>query len=161
MKAIYFSITFVFLVVTSCSTTSKIPLADSYERIIEVPSLSKDQIYIRANAWFVENFNSAESVIQFQDKEAGKIMGKYRFKHKSGSYYKNIISIDVRDNKARIKFYESRLYSVPLLESKGTYKLVSSFGLTTRNYHISRNLIPTWINMSNSLETKLKELDDF
>jgi Domain of unknown function (DUF4468) with TBP-like fold len=162
MKVIYFSI--LFLIIASCSTTQKIPLEDSYEKIIEVPNLSKDQLYIRANAWFVEAFKSAESVIQFQDKEAGSIMGKYVFKssYTSNKYhYRNIISIDVRDNKARIKFYEPRVYSVPLLESKGSYKLISSLGLATRNYHLSRNIIGEWNWMAKTLEKKLNEADDF
>lgn len=53
------------------------PEMRTFEKVIEISDKSKDQIYIKANGWFVETFNSAESVIEFQDKEAGKIMGKY------------------------------------------------------------------------------------
>jgi hypothetical protein len=56
--------------------------ARRFEKVIDVPGFSKSDLYVKANAWFVETFNSAESVIEFQDKEAGKIMGKYVF-----SYY--------------------------------------------------------------------------
>jgi hypothetical protein len=76
-----------------------------YEQVIDVPNLSKTEIYIKANAWFVETFNSAESVIEFQDKESGKIMGKYVFQYDEGVYHyvvRQTISIDTRDNKARI-----------------------------------------------------------
>ncbi|WP_107822016.1 DUF4468 domain-containing protein [Mangrovibacterium marinum] len=46
------------------------------EQVIEVPG-TKDELYVKANEWMVRSFNNAKSVIQFQDKEAGKIMGKY------------------------------------------------------------------------------------
>jgi hypothetical protein len=76
-----------------------------YEQIIDVSKLSKSEIYIKANAWFVETFNSAESVIEFQDKESGKIMGKYVFQYNEGLYnyvVRQTISIDTRDSKVRI-----------------------------------------------------------
>mgnify|MGYP000120821397 CR=1 FL=1 len=38
---------------------------------------TKNELYLLANEWMVRRFNNAESVIQFQDKEAGKIVGKY------------------------------------------------------------------------------------
>jgi Domain of unknown function (DUF4468) with TBP-like fold len=160
MKTIFLPI--LFLIITSCSTTQKIPLADSYEKIIEVPNLSKDEIYIKANAWFVEEFKSAESVIQFQDKEAGKIMGKYTFKpYKTNYYFRNIISVEIRENKMRVKFYDPYFWNVPVLSDKGSYKSISSLGLAARNFYLSKYLIPTWTNMSNSLDSKLNESDDW
>ncbi|MDR1809196.1 MAG: DUF4468 domain-containing protein [Prevotella sp.] len=75
-----------------------------FETIIDVPNLSKSDLYVKVNAWFVEKFNSAESVIEFQDKEAGKIMGKYVYTYSEGIYtyaVRQTISIDVRDNKLR------------------------------------------------------------
>jgi len=81
----------------------------SIENIINLDGKSKDDIYISANGWFVDNFNSAESVIQFQDKEAGKIMGKYIFELQESTYFfriKSTISIDIKDNKARVKIYD-------------------------------------------------------
>ncbi|PMZ61463.1 hypothetical protein C1X97_30825, partial [Pseudomonas sp. FW306-2-11AA] len=41
--------------------------------VIECPGLSKEQIYIQANAWFVDSFNSGKSVIQLNEKEEGVI----------------------------------------------------------------------------------------
>jgi hypothetical protein len=66
----------------SCGTMMGVKASDEarrFEKVIDVSNLSKSDIYIKANAWFVETFNSAESVIEFQDKEAGKIMGKVCF----------------------------------------------------------------------------------
>ena len=46
------------------------------EKILEIKN-SKNELYIKANQWMVNTFTSAKSIIQFQDKEEGKIMGKY------------------------------------------------------------------------------------
>lgn len=70
---------------------------------------SKGELFVRAMAWMANTFNSAKSVIQMQDKEAGKIVGKavipweYRFMGdgcKCSIHY--IITIDCKDNKVRI-----------------------------------------------------------
>jgi hypothetical protein len=64
----------------SCAT-SQITTAEAppYISVINVPSASQDVLYRRANSWFVDAFGSAESVIQYQDKEEGIIKGKYSF----------------------------------------------------------------------------------
>ena len=45
---------------------------------------SKDDLFVLANEWMVESFGNAESVIQFTDKEAGIVKGKYVLQE--GSY---------------------------------------------------------------------------
>lgn len=88
--------------------------------VIQAPSLSKDQIYIQTNSWFVNTFNSGKSVIQLNEKDAGVILAK--------GYLKNIAEqvgfaisyeisasvlfrIDIKDGRARlittIQEYES------------------------------------------------------
>lgn len=101
---------FIGLLVLSCSynrPTSPMEMR-SFKKIFEIPNISKDELYIRANAWFVNTFNSAESVIQFQDKDAGKIMGKYKMYIAVGQPVSltvgvtSTITVDVKDNMARI-----------------------------------------------------------
>lgn len=48
----------------------------TYSEVIEIPSTSKDELYLRANTWLSRAFKSAKAVIDFQDKEAGKIIAK-------------------------------------------------------------------------------------
>lgn len=98
------------LFLVSCATMmgSKItdPSLREMEKVLEFPEQSQDDLYIKANAWFVETFTSAESVIEFQDKESGKIMGKYVFSYSEGLYFydvKQTLSIDLRDGKVRAK----------------------------------------------------------
>lgn len=41
---------------------------------------SKNDLFVKANNWMVEIFSSSKSVIQFSDKEAGIVIGRYLFK---------------------------------------------------------------------------------
>jgi uncharacterized protein YceK len=73
--------------------------------IVEAEGTSKDDLYVRANSWAVDTFVSAESVIEFQDKDAGIIKGKYLFNVVGGMYFhdvKTTITVETRDGKARI-----------------------------------------------------------
>lgn len=54
------------------SITNKI----DYQGVQRVDGVSKDELYIRAREWFAKTFVSAQAVIQMDDKEAGKIIGK-------------------------------------------------------------------------------------
>ncbi len=76
MKKLKLPILFIILLI-SCST---VKLASTpkevYETIIKV-SASKSELYIRANEWMIVNFKDARSVIQFQEREDGTIIGKY------------------------------------------------------------------------------------
>lgn len=83
----------------------------SYTRIVEVPEIkSKDEIYNRVLNYFVYNYGSGKSVIQTQDKELGRIVGKglYKNVHVGISLITtyvdcwHIVRVDVRDGRARI-----------------------------------------------------------
>jgi len=63
------------LLLTNC-VTSKVYIPVVLTEIINVPG-TKDENYIKANLWLVDVFISAKSVIQFSDKDAGVIKGKY------------------------------------------------------------------------------------
>ena len=66
--------------------------------------LSAKENYILANEWMVEAFNNAESVIQFSDKEAGIVRGKYSLYSGWGNGYYSIdkvtaiITLRTKDN---------------------------------------------------------------
>jgi uncharacterized protein YceK len=76
MKKLRLPILFIALL-TGCSTTKLVTTPkEIYETIVEVPA-SKSELYIRANEWMIVNFKDARSIIQFQDKEDGTIIGKY------------------------------------------------------------------------------------
>ena len=73
----------------------------------------KNYNFIKANEWMVQTFNNAKSVIQFKDKEAGIVKGKYVMKEgiiSTGPYtqstptFFSVITIRVKDKASRIEF---------------------------------------------------------
>jgi len=46
-----------------------------YSNVIE-QTATKNELYLRAKEWFARTFKSSQDVIQFDDKETGKIIGK-------------------------------------------------------------------------------------
>ncbi len=154
---------YVLYVAMGCATMmgpKATPEMKTFEKIIEIVNQNKDQIYIRANGWFVETFNSAESVIEFQDKEAGKIMGKYVFSYSEGVYTYSVIQtvdISIKDNKLRI------VINNPL------YKTTSGMGErypnatydpleTQKGIERARS---EWSKLTASLEDYLQKKDDW
>jgi hypothetical protein len=65
------------LLMYSCSPTLvKFSEDEKFIEIVDVPG-PKNELFLKANNWMIETFNSAESVIQHSDKEEGVIIGKY------------------------------------------------------------------------------------
>lgn len=103
--------------------------------IIEIPG-TKSELFVKSNQWMVRMFKDAKSVIQFQDKEAGKIMGKYLMNSISsggggfGLYSTpvsttdiySLITISIKDNATKID-----------IEPMGDWKYDSS-GMTIFNF---------------------------
>jgi hypothetical protein len=132
----------------------------TYSEIIELPNITQDELYIKANSWFVDNFNDAESVIQFQDKEAGKLMGKYVTSAKMSIYnyrIKSTIQIDLKENKVRVTFKDP--YFKAVSDDTGnvyneSYKpLVSKDGVA-----MAQN---NWKNLNTSLKEYLNSDDNW
>ena len=56
-----------------------LPLKDgkvTYDGVVQVDSINKDELYKRAKRWFIETYKSAKDVIQLDDKENGEVIGK-------------------------------------------------------------------------------------
>lgn len=77
-----------------------------------VDSLSKDELYSRALSWLGNNYNSAKTIIQTEDKIGGLIIAKPLFKMYSvgmfgeefynGNVVKYTIAIHVKDSKYKL-----------------------------------------------------------
>jgi hypothetical protein len=81
MKKIMFTISaMVVLTLSSFSQTNVFPIDANgeivYSGIVNVDSINSKELYVRAHTWFANTFKSAQSVIQLDDKDAGKIIGK-------------------------------------------------------------------------------------
>ena len=95
----------------SCAPTNKIPATEAEKQMtvsIDAPNISKNELFTRVNEFMVIHFVDSESVIQYSDKEEGKLMGKYvgEYTRPNGStnLFKCVMSVDVRDNEIRLKF---------------------------------------------------------
>jgi len=87
MKKLLFVLSIVFFIQPVFSQQYVFPIDDvkqqgffneetgkvSFERVIQVPGVSKSELYIRAADWFSRNFNSVSSRIEMQDAELGKL----------------------------------------------------------------------------------------
>ena len=82
----------------------------SMTEVVEVPGMDKDMIYMKANEWMVDTFKSAESVIQYSDKEEGIIKGKYTFTARKVLFgvgemtVTTIVTIEAKEGRYRVTF---------------------------------------------------------
>jgi len=134
------------------------PAQKTFEKISVIDNLNTGEIYVKANSWFVETFNSAESVIEFQDREGGKIMGKYVFEYKEGIYFyrvKQTISVDIQDGKVRLKIYEPLFYAYGDVLN-GNYSDNRSYKPLETKAGVDRAKLE-WNSLSNSFMGYLKK----
>lgn len=150
-------ILFIALIIltTSCVSVKTVTYeGEQTTKTIELAS-GKNSNYIKANEWMVETFGNAESVIQFVDKEAGIIKGKYMmYQGQTGSQYTPstqsyfaMITLRVKDNAAKIEVDPINKFTV-------TNYMGSKIGFTPEMFKISaENLISDFqINMQNKSE---------
>ena len=80
MTKVYFLLSAFFLTVLTVNAQDMPIDPDTkliaYSEVVDVSSVSKSDLYVRANTWFTRTFKSAKSVLDLQDKEAGKLIGK-------------------------------------------------------------------------------------
>lgn len=82
----------------------------TYSEVVNVEGKTKTELYINANEWIVHTFNSAKDVIQFNDKEAGKIICKTLTSISFGKGWNKVIldpiyflvTIEVKDGRYKI-----------------------------------------------------------
>ena len=109
------------ILLTSCVPKMQILETPEAKTKNIVNKSDKNSNFIKANEWMVQTFGNAESVIQFTDKEAGIVKGKYIMKEgfvstnvyaKSTSAYYSIITIRVKNEASRIEIVApSGMYS--------------------------------------------------
>jgi hypothetical protein len=68
----------------------------SYEGIVKIDGASATDLYIKANEWFATTFNSASNVIQMQDKDAGKIIGKAAIEVENRGYPNGVFDFTIK-----------------------------------------------------------------
>lgn len=111
MKRVLFCIVplIVFVSCVSIAKTDPALLDKPFEYIYEYSDLNKEELFKRAKLWFAETYNSAESVLSFEDRESGVLKGNAIASGMMAGdiyvrSYKYNISIQVKDNKAKLEF---------------------------------------------------------
>jgi len=87
-----------------CTSVQSKAFDNVYQKVLDAPNKDKNTVYRISNEWFVENFVSAKSVIQYQDKEEGIIKGKGNMTKLYSHNFDFVVTIDTKDSKARITF---------------------------------------------------------
>jgi hypothetical protein len=83
-----------------------------HESVVTFPGITKQVAFDRAMKWIANNFKSAKSVIEYQDKESGSIVGNGTIPAGQLSFLwikepvrlTFTMNVDIRDSKMRIKF---------------------------------------------------------
>ncbi|MGO3689348.1 MAG: DUF4468 domain-containing protein [Psychroflexus halocasei] len=112
MKKILLS--FVAILFVSCYAAQFTPVSiEPVKSNIQIDDKA-DRLFVKSNSWMAEAFIDAKSVIQFKDKEAGIVVGRYLLNKgniQTGSYNTKtviseaayaIVKIQVKDNQAKI-----------------------------------------------------------
>jgi len=112
----------IFFIIAALGGTSLIAMAEpvdeserKFERIVELPGFSKDQIFDATRIWIAENFKSAKAVIEYENKEAGTIIGNGIIPYPaSGGPLKQVtfanwkvpftMKVDIKDQRFRLTF---------------------------------------------------------
>ena len=83
-----------------------------FEEVVDAETVTKNELYSRAKEWFFNTYKSAEDVLELEDKEAGKLIGKAF----------NTIPIKTAFGISNTRMW----YTIKLYFKEGRYKMVLS-----------------------------------
>jgi hypothetical protein len=104
----------------------------NFNEVVNVDSASQDALYVNAKQFFVENFKSANHVIQMDDKQSGIIIGKgwstYLFWN-APITLRYTIKIQCKDDR-----YKYEIYDISFFDSAASRQSAETF-LSKKNYY--------------------------
>lgn len=112
MKKLLFTAALIFSACVCFSQQSAVEVIVSefptYQGVVSVPGVSRADIYSRAKAWVATAYNSAQDVIQLDDKESGRLIVKGNtivpmrsLGMEFGMRVHNTLTIEARDGRFR------------------------------------------------------------
>lgn len=149
----------------------------TYKEVVFVDSLSnKQDLFSRAREWFAKAYKSSTSVIQMEDKESGKIVGKalipvfYKYMgSQPGGNINYTISIYLKDGKYKYEisdFYHTGInignYPLPdggncekvMTEKKGMYGMSYNKTYELYLFQMDENIKSLVSDLKNYMKTK-------
>jgi hypothetical protein len=107
------------LLLVGCAGMQPIANADrSFERIVEAPGYSKEQIFNGTKIWIADNFTSAKAVLEYENKEDGTLIGNGVIPYpcsgidcvaKADWKVPFTMRVDIKDQKYRLTFNSLRI----------------------------------------------------
>jgi hypothetical protein len=77
----YFILTFSILL-SGCAGLAPVSETDlTFDRVVDAPGFTKDQIFEASKIWIAQNFRSAKAVLEYENKQDGKIIGNGSIKY--------------------------------------------------------------------------------
>ncbi|RFM30070.1 DUF4468 domain-containing protein [Deminuibacter soli] len=96
--------------VLSFSQRVELPLRDGhliYEKVDSIPGKSMSEIFLSARQWVNDHFTQPKDNLQIDEKETGKLLGRYSFDtyvDKTLAIHNSVIvTIECKENKARVR----------------------------------------------------------
>lgn len=162
MKKAWFGISVILVILLFVSCASLGPtLTPEQLRIVEIvdcPGIDKNRLFVRANSWAVDAFVSAESVIEFSDKEAGIVKGKYATSFSIYSFIfvytynaRTTLTIEVKDGAARITIADP--YTRMALTG-GSWTSYSPYDMTVEA--VNERLMPKYLDLIASFKEAMQ-----
>jgi hypothetical protein len=106
------SLVFAFLLFVGCAAHVR-DEDKTFSQVFETPGQSKDVLYEKVKIWITQNFKSAKSVIEYDNKENGSIIGNGMIKYpcsgldciaKGDWTVPFTMRVDLKNNKFRLTF---------------------------------------------------------
>jgi hypothetical protein len=123
---------FALFVLAGCAIPVTAPPSASFEKILAVPGKTREQIFEESKQWMAKTFRSSKAVIEYENKDAGKIIGNGSVERaltqdyflRMGHLVTFTLQQDIKDEKTRL-FFTNFLLQVPRsqYETGGQYPL--------------------------------------
>lgn len=121
----------IFLFLAGCAGSQ--PVADedrTFERVVEAPGYSKEQIFNGTKIWIAENFKSAKAVLEYENKDEGTLIGNGIISYPCSGlgcidkeHWKVpfTMRVDIKDQKFRLTFINLHFSYPPSYYGRATF----------------------------------------
>ena len=127
------------------------------EVVVLDTTLKKDELYSRSREWFAKTYKSANSVIQMDEKEEGKIVGRasipVTYKGSSAGSISYSVSVYIKDGKYKYEFTNFQHQGPGNMQSFGSCTKM----LNTTDKVMGISMQKTYNNYLNQMHTDIIE----
>ncbi len=139
----------------------------TYSEVVDANNITSDELFLRAHTWVANRFKSANNVIQLNDKEAGRLIGKGNLdagipKSNSGIIKSGILvfvyfTVDIQVKEGKYKYSFTDLHCISA-GTEAVYDLMSS--RVIKNAVWQKSLDKDWYEVKLDINNKMEALVD-